>query len=90
GIHPDLAKKAAVAEWPVPQNLLELMHFLGLTGYFQSLIKDYACLVLPLLTSYKTWTNLHPVLKEVNQNTDHTCVNVAWTCTGTNNMQKHF
>lgn len=48
GIRPDLAKIAAVAEWPVPKNLLELMRFLGLTGYFRSLIKDYARLAVPL------------------------------------------
>jgi hypothetical protein len=48
GIQPDVAKIMAVADWPVPANLLELMRFLGLTGYFRALIKDYACLVLPL------------------------------------------
>jgi hypothetical protein len=42
GIRPDLTKIAAVAEWPVPKNLLDLMRFLGLTGYFRSLIKNYA------------------------------------------------
>jgi hypothetical protein len=48
GIHPDLAKMVAVAEWPIPQNLLELMRFLGLTGYFRSLIRDYTCIAAPL------------------------------------------
>jgi hypothetical protein len=48
GIKPDMAKLAAVAERPVPNNLLELMCFLGLTGYFQTLIKDYARITAPL------------------------------------------
>jgi len=48
GIRPDLAKIAAVAEWPVPKNLLDLMRFLGLTGYFRSLIKNCACITAPL------------------------------------------
>ncbi|OJA08311.1 hypothetical protein AZE42_13915, partial [Rhizopogon vesiculosus] len=48
GIRPDLAKIAVVAEWPVPKNLLDLMRFLGLTGYFRSLIKNYACITAPL------------------------------------------
>jgi len=34
GIHPDIAKLEVVAKWPMPRNLLDLMRFLGLTGYF--------------------------------------------------------
>ena len=48
GIRLDLAKLTAVANWPIPETLLDLMHFLGLTGYFQSLIKDYVCMAAPL------------------------------------------
>ena len=37
-IRPNIAKLEAVANWPMPQNLLDLMRFLGLMGYFRSLI----------------------------------------------------
>jgi hypothetical protein len=48
GIKPDVAKLEAIAKWPVPSTLHELMKFLGLTGYFRSLIKNYAWIAAPL------------------------------------------
>lgn len=48
GIKLDLAKLEAIAKWPIPSNLHELMRFLGLTGYFRMLIKDYAQISAPL------------------------------------------
>jgi len=63
GIRPDLAKIAVVAEWPVPQNLLELMRFLGLTGYFRSLIKDYARIAAPLTDMLRNLDKPPPSVK---------------------------
>jgi hypothetical protein len=63
GIRPDLAKIAVVAEWLVPQNLLELMHFLGLTGYFRSLIKDYARIAAPLTDMLRNLDKPPPSVK---------------------------
>jgi len=48
GIHPNIAKLEAVAKWPMPHNLLDLMRFLGLMGYFRSFIQDYVHIAAPL------------------------------------------
>jgi hypothetical protein len=48
GIKPNLDKVAAVANWPVPQDVQELMRFLGLTNYFRRLICNYARIAQPL------------------------------------------
>ena len=48
GIKPNLDKVAAVVNWPEPQDVQDLMAFLGLTGYFRRLINDYARIAAPL------------------------------------------
>ena len=48
GIKPDLTKLTAVADWKTPTDLQKLGSFLGLTGYFRSLIKGYASVAQPL------------------------------------------
>ena len=48
GVAPNLAKVEAILDWEKPKTVLALMGFLGLTGHFQHLIKDYAWIVQPL------------------------------------------
>ena len=48
GIKPDLTKLTAVADRKMPEDLQNLGSFVGLTGYFRSLIKGYASIVQPL------------------------------------------
>ena len=42
GIKPNLDKVAAVVNWPVPEDVHDLMAFLGLMNYFRRLINNYA------------------------------------------------
>ena len=48
GIKPDLTKLTAITDWKTPTDLQNLGSFLGLTGYFRSLIKGYASVAQPL------------------------------------------
>jgi len=48
GIQPDLAKLTAVVKWTQPEDVLNLLSFLGLTGHFRDLIRGYAKIEGPL------------------------------------------
>ncbi|TFY74694.1 hypothetical protein EWM64_g9318 [Hericium alpestre] len=48
GVLPDLTKLTAIVNWPQPANALNLMSFLGLTGHFRNLIKNYTKVEQPL------------------------------------------
>ena len=48
GVQPDLTKLTAIVNWKRPMNALNLSSFLGLTGWFRDLIKDYAKIEQPL------------------------------------------
>ena len=64
GIKPNLDKVAAVVNWPEPEDVQDLMAFLGLTNYFRRLIVDYARIAAPL-------TDLtRGIQKELPQNTN--------------------
>ena len=48
GIRGDFTKLTAVVNWHRPTTIQNLEAFLGLTGYFQPLIKNYSLLEKPL------------------------------------------
>ena len=48
GIRADLSKLTAVVNWTMPATIQNLGSFLGLTGYFRPLIKNYSLLKKPL------------------------------------------
>ena len=54
GIKADLSKLTAVINWSTPATIQNLGSFLGLTGYFRPLIKNYSLLKKPLKDLYNT------------------------------------
>ena len=64
GVQPDPAKLTAVVDWPKPQDASGLEGFLGLTGYFRDLIKDYAKVERPL----RNILRMVPVPKNAGKN----------------------
>ena len=48
GMQPDLSKLTAIVNWKRLDSALNLLSFLGLTGWLRDLIKDYARIEQPL------------------------------------------
>lgn len=48
GVAPDQSKISAMLQWPIPTNIKNLRGFLGLTGYYSRLIRNYANIAHPL------------------------------------------
>ena len=48
GIRPDPAKLRAVADFPPPSNIKEVMQFLGLAGYYRRFVKGFSATAKPL------------------------------------------
>ena len=48
GVSPDSSKLTAIVNWPIPKDASHLEGFLGLTSYFQDLVKGYAQVEGPL------------------------------------------
>jgi hypothetical protein len=47
-VKPMEGKSEAIAEFPRPKTAKELKRFLGLTGYYRAMVKDYARIAAPL------------------------------------------
>ena len=48
GIRPQPQKLLAIRHWPVPKNVSDVRSFLGLCGFYQRFVPDYATVAAPL------------------------------------------
>jgi hypothetical protein len=53
GIHPNPFKIEAIKQFPLPKTEKEIKQFLGMTGYYRKLIKNYAKIAQPLSNALK-------------------------------------
>ena len=48
GVRPQPEKLAVVRAWPTPTSVDEVRSFLGLCGFYQRFVKDYATIAAPM------------------------------------------
>ena len=48
GMAPDQEKVQAINEWPIPSNVTEIRHFLGLASYYRRYIHQFSYIAAPL------------------------------------------
>ena len=49
GIHPDPVKVQAMSNWKIPETVHDICSFLGLVGYYQRFIPQFARIAAPLI-----------------------------------------
>lgn len=67
GMSVDPEKVKVMEEYPKPKNLKELRRFLGLSGYYRRLIKDYSGIAAPLTELLKKPHNTFEWTSETNR-----------------------
>ena len=58
GVRPQPEKLALIQQWPVPTDVLQVRSFLGMCGFYQRFVADYATVAAPLtdlLSKYVPW-----------------------------------
>ena len=48
GIQVDSQKIEVVSEWPKPTAVIEIISFLGLTGYYRIFVQDFSRIAIPM------------------------------------------
>ena len=48
GIQMDSQKIEVVSEWPKPTTVIEIISFLGLTGYYRIFVQDFSRIAAPM------------------------------------------
>lgn len=53
GISVDLEKIRAIMEWPFPRNVIEVLSFLGLAGYYKKYVDNFSKVARPMFVLMK-------------------------------------
>lgn len=65
GISADSEKMKAVRDYPRPKTIRAVRLFLGMTGYYRRLIKNYSEIATPLTNMLRkiagTWPSISPI-----------------------------
>ena len=59
GVNPNPDKMEIIENWRLPKNEDELRSFLGILGYYQKFIKDFAKIAKPLTNSIRKGKNIN-------------------------------
>jgi hypothetical protein len=60
GIKPNPQKLKAIREFPIPKTTKQIKQFLGLTGYYRKMIKNYAKIARPITAMLRNDMKINP------------------------------
>jgi len=64
GIRPNPSKLEAIKKFPIPTTTKQVKQFLGLTGYYRKMIRNYAKIAKPMTAMLRSDNKIDPTNKE--------------------------
>lgn len=67
GVMPNPSKVEAIKNFPIPKTAKEIKQFLGLTGYYRKMIRNYAKIAKPLTAALRKDVKINPNSKDYRE-----------------------